>query len=857
MSRFKIYSKDGQTIRYEGAPTYIGTYLKPSCLEFREISSPVPIDWEVGDNVFYDRTGLTYRLYSIPQPKKQARRGSYGASFVYSGVQLYADTKQLEIAPFRDIVLFDNQIHFSTQQNIATFEAVDGIARRIQACMDDLYPGKWEIKVAEGLDEETLELVSEAREFSVSGGSCLDALDQIYSVWEDIGWIHEYDAANDKNIIVIGSSNSRNASNTTSSFAYGKGNGLTSLRKSQANADEMATRLYVYGSGKNMTNRYYNSLDIVDAESVDIQNLMIPVLNWGQTYIEGVSKPDAKKAFIQASDEVVEKFGLIPRSVYFDGNGQEEIYPSLQKMTIGGIRSTKRKIGDGTWYPKEVYSDDERVDEIKGVINPSDNGTSGTEGMAYMESHSINILNKRISCGPVQDIQTERGWGDFHFVRTVLASQDITYNTTEKRVVITPHLTGRVVSTGGTVYGAFGSLEVVVSGSNEDIVRTENFTATNVNGTWQITFPEISIPTSVGYTRVEMYLVGYVRQTATSPSPSVMFDSGEITVGVKARLKNTFTLYLRQIGFNINDMAALASQGKCTVAFKDGMNGGRSFTVKSASYRSATDDWELVMLRSEDTSLGMSFPNSLYPVNIGDHFVLLDIAMPQLYISVAEERLLAAGRKLLEEMSSIKPFYEPEIDAKLMIESHRVIREGMFMKVVDYDIIEGGTDYVIIDTLNISEGEGPIPTYKVTLREQKKLSFQQATSAELSSINQRIDSVPKNVVSGGEGTTNYEDLDNLPSIGGVVLMGMKDPYSDLGIVTKGMFEIDGSSVNAKYPFKAIVVDSIKIGNATLKWNSAGYLEVDQPLASKGEITAYSNSRDFSGGILDTGSKIEP
>jgi hypothetical protein len=145
MARFDIISKDGKTIRYSGKPRYCGSYLKPSFLEFSEMAYPTPIAWEVGDYVDYPRTGMRYRLYSIPQASKNARKGSYGGAFAYSNVQFHAATKELEIALFRDLVANDNNIHFSTSPDVATYENVEGIARRIQACMDYFYPGRWEI----------------------------------------------------------------------------------------------------------------------------------------------------------------------------------------------------------------------------------------------------------------------------------------------------------------------------------------------------------------------------------------------------------------------------------------------------------------------------------------------------------------------------------------------------------------------------------------------------------------------------------------------------------------------------------------------------------------------------------------
>jgi hypothetical protein len=231
MARFKILSADGSKVRFEGCPKYVGAYLKPSHLEFSQVCSPTPIDWQVGDYVDYYRTGLRYRLFSIPQATKNARKMSYGSAFVYENVQLFSATKELEIALFRDLVPNDNGIHFSTAPDVSTFENVAGVARRIQACMDDAFPNRWIIAVADVQDNDIRNLMAETREFSVSNGSCLSALEQIYNTWKNIGWSHTYDAYSGKDIITIGATSVRTAGNTTEVFAYGKRQGLSSIKK--------------------------------------------------------------------------------------------------------------------------------------------------------------------------------------------------------------------------------------------------------------------------------------------------------------------------------------------------------------------------------------------------------------------------------------------------------------------------------------------------------------------------------------------------------------------------------------------------------------------------------------------------
>lgn len=371
MSKFSIYSKDGASIKFEGCPQYNGTYLGVPYIEFANIESPTVIDWTRGDYVDYYRTGLRYKLYDLPEPKKQARPLSSGAAIVYSGVRFYSDVKELEIAPFRDILPDDNNIHFSTRPEISTYEDVYGIARRIQACVDDIFPNKWKIEVFDTNDQDLLTLFGETKEYTLSNGSCLDALSKIYETWKNVGWYHTYDPISKINTITIGRTSVRDSEITTDSYAYGVGNGLTSIKKASANKEEFATRLFVFGSERNLPARYYNGLDIYKAESVDINHLMIPTDFWGKT--DG--KPDAKKAYIEADAALIDKYGLIPRTVYFDGNnGNEEIYPSIQGLTQSEVR--KEMIAAGLESSPFLPNDtNERID----VVAHADRWNAGTK----------------------------------------------------------------------------------------------------------------------------------------------------------------------------------------------------------------------------------------------------------------------------------------------------------------------------------------------------------------------------------------------------------------------------------------------------------------------------------------------
>lgn len=735
MARFDIISKDGSVVRYSGKPRYNGAYLKPSYLEFSDIASPTPISWEVGDYVDYSRTGMRYYLYSIPQISKNARKGSHGGAFTYSNVKFHAATKELEIALFRDLVDADNNIHFSSSPDVSTFENVEGIARRIQACMDDFYPGRWEIRIADfdaTADDEIIKKIGEAKEFALSGGTCLDALSKIYELWQDIGWVHTNEGG--KEVIIIGYPNKRIDENSTESFLYGKGNGLTAIKKNQTNNEQFATRLYVYGSERNLPPRYYNGKDILNAESVDIRNLMIPLDYWGKT--DGL--PDARKAYLENA-EAVAKYGVIPKTHYFDSDDAgADIYPSITGMTIGMIRTALEALGeqDSSYYPSEdLYPDDtQRVDLVRYCANPTDDGSKGDVALQEITA---------LYAGKQRTVSIPSGSASAHVVDgELLGSYEFTLSESKAcKVVCNPVISGYVVDDG------FESVEAKLTfkSSNSSLSlanSTHKVYGVLKDGNWHIDIPSISYD-YVGSPRsgfpAYIYLTITVKLASGNDTTAISYvlNPGVITFSLFPILDKTFLLRLHEIGFNINAQASLG-KGKA-ISMKTGMCAGRTFLIESCRHKSASGYWDFTVKRQQDNTLGLVFPNKDYQIVAGDEFVLLDIAMPELYILANSQRLLSEGEKLLARASKIQNSYEPSIDAKVMAESERTLREGMFMEITDEDVVDNTTDYILIDTLSIYEDEGAIPSYKVTLKERRKVEYKGTPSATSSTETESVE----------------------------------------------------------------------------------------------------------------------
>ena len=724
MSKFSIIPKGGGAARYSGTPTYTGTYMKTGVLEFREIASPTPIPFSVGDYVVYSRTGRTYRLYELPQVKKQAANSKYGGGYLYQNVQFKDDSYQLEICPFRDLVVGDNRVHFSTQPAISVWDDVAGIAERIQACLDDMYgSGAWVIRLAttsEGLDPDLATLMTDERDFSVSGVSCLGVLAKIYEVWPNIGWVYKVESG--VNTIVIGGA----GLNVAQSSSYGKGNGLLSITRNVANADQLANRLYVYGSSRNMLSKWYSQFAIKDAQSVDIQNLMLPIERpsdvpaaqyggWGESDDGGVMKPDPAKAFVE--DATLAAANLRPKTVYFDGSEDlKEIYPTISGMTIADVIQAKSDYGDTDYVPDtSIYTDTSvRVDRVLAVLSTFDSGLAAAAGKsAYTLNYGTYAQSGQSVSVPAGQTLTRQIFRDEFSVSPGRSD------------FLAEYPAFGLIGGGQAAYLDF-TLERKHSGSYEQFYTQRVQLINGDAGSRSVGAGSVKcdnnemVFTSGDKVRITMSLVLDNTSGTSAASGLLSNASGTLTYGAKVHRDKTFQIRLRQLGFNIQEQAALG-EGKA-IAFTSGRCAGRSFNIQACVYESDTDTWLLDVWRSEDESLAQYFPNTDYPIAAGDEFVLLEIAMPAIYVHVAEHRLLDAALELLADTKVEQWQYTPEIDAKFMVENSRTINAGEVIGLTDADVVVDAGPF-LVDSVSINEGDAEIPTYKVTLRERKKKSY--------------------------------------------------------------------------------------------------------------------------------------
>lgn len=231
-------------------------------------------------------------------------------------------------------------------------------------------------------------------------------------------------------------------------------------------------------------------------------------------------------------------------------------------------------------------------------------------------------------------------------------------------------------------------------------------------------------------------------ETQTTPEPS------------------TFKVTVKDLGFDIKDCVIPGNSESPTVSFKTGMLGGREFEiVECTPIENSSGDVTSYMLelnRVYDDDVKLWFPYKDYNAAAGDKFVILNIKMPDVYIKAAAKRLEEAAEAWLAKNDYSRSVYSPKVDEIFMARQHDAamasggaikslhdtLRAGMLMLFEDEDFNIDAS--IFIDKLVIKEGEGAIPTYEVTLKEEK-------TVGRLDKMQNQIDSLASGRGQGGVG----------------------------------------------------------------------------------------------------------
>lgn len=728
MGEWIIRHSDGSVLRDEQGNDvttksleYSGSWMG-ECFVTVTFKSAVPILFKIGDFLTYRNE--IFEINYDPGKIKQARRDEHGEAFTYENVKFNAKQDELARTEFLDLVLHDNQMHYTSLTKFAFYaSSLDDLLDRIQANLNDQWgEGAWKIYSRNNLRSKqrgcdnavwdktygdgVVDNKIKSTSITADGLDCWGALALVNSQF-DVNFI-----VRGRNVFV-----GTAGLPTSNIFKYGKGKGLYQIEQNADSEQAIVTRLRAYGSTKNLPNRYYASLNLQvfgiikrvvskDTGSTPYAELLLD-LPYSATYFNNEMLSISTERFrfylvklqcgtytVKARASLHEATNTVQLYTEYLPSSQSEDYNANKTDVLGFINA----VHDGV----KVYF----VSSVNKLKFPKKNKEYATEGLPN------NMAVDRLMLPGFPNQSLKQWW-------------DEQTDETKKRIYDGPkaHLFSE------NKYRPYiDSTNVHEIGVRPSSIYfdTENL---------QEGIIEI-------YPTIEEMEVGGVRIDEIDDADAIK-DNGAFKDG--ATIPN-FHIYLKSaIDFDLNELIGNSTETP-SISMRDGMCGGRQFQINSAK-KQGDGRWELVCHRVKDDSLSLYFPYDDYPIRRGDHFVLLGIPLPDSYVEAASIKLLRYALKKLDKNDYTRYVYSPKIDEVEMarqhdraladttgstVSFHDTIKEGDILQFEDADLhIEGK---VSIDQLTIREEDGKLPTYEVTLKEDKSVGTIQKIQEKINSL---------------------------------------------------------------------------------------------------------------------------
>ena len=715
----QIYKPNGENTDIELRKyQYNGSFMGERNIT-ASISSPVKINWEIGDYVIFRNEPFTLRY--VPPVKKQSRRGTYGEGYIYDGIVFSSIISQLMDVQFLDYVSNDNNIHYTGLSNFAFYVSNNSLtefASRIKANIERVY-GKdsWDVIVANKgviIKDEDNNVIVEGSSFEfddqsisiTSGTSIYNAICLINTQLELNFLIR---IVNGRKTIILGGSSVA----TAESLGYGKGRGLKSIQQSHNNNDQIVTRLHAYGSSRNLPYRYYNKKyndknkypKMFDSngnyllESRYINKLMLPYKCWVQTsYLWD--------AFIQS--KLADVIGIKEGEVTFDGSDEEwdEIYPSLEKQSVNDWEVGMTMYDSGY----REYSETMRNRFLFNTRQMTSYGNTIEEIKKIFSLNTKNADDREQAKSILEDCK----W-------TVTPGKEAYYEEAMKII------------------------DEVWDGKDWEykydyaVQKTHKLSSTEKSNIKKYTYN--------GDGRLDMLPSGaYIKDNGVSSDGSYTDGSTDTNGTI---INTTFEVIIPQLGFDIEDWVS-QDNSKATMSIKSGMCAGQEFPINSCIAVDVNDyskGWKLNLDRHQDMEVNMIFPNSVYRLDAGDEYVLTGIYMPDVYVESAENRLYNQAVKYLSDIDHTKYTYSLDVDSKWMKEHEDVanlLYEGCSIVFNDFDSgdemsgvgdLNIGEISVVATQVTISFNEEALPKYTIVLSDDKHtaVNLQEMISASVKS----------------------------------------------------------------------------------------------------------------------------
>nr|DAV77572.1 MAG TPA: Putative tail protein [Caudoviricetes sp.] len=725
MSTWNIYHKDGSKLTDVNGEqiTVHGLEYSDSwmgeCFVTINFKHEVPINFQIGDYIVY--RGERFELNYEPGKDKQARPDTYGEGFVYDSVKFNALQDELARAEFLDVVLNDNELHYTSLPKFPFYvQTLDDLLDRIQACLNEqIGAGLWKIysrnkerSVQRGAlesewlsvyGEKTEDNVIESMTITVDSQTCWQALALVNEKW-DINFI-----VRGRNIYV-----GTTGIQASHIFKYGLGNGLYEIVQNADSDQSVVTRLRAYGSEKNLPSHYYADLGVKYVANITkvVAATTHVELELDIDYIETYFKNQRKYI---VSVESGEQSGGWVLKVTFDFKTEitgyvTQAYGSKKCRFYSELKGTQTDTGDEESKEKlDAFIAQVKVGNTKMYITSGLNKKNIPSSMKeYAKNLPNNMSINRLMLPGFPHVSLS----DFYNTLTDEEKKYVNPTGRQHKFSTDPH----------RPYIDSINIEQIGLRSASQFFETDDKT----NGVIEI-YPTIE-EMEIGGVRVDEIDEG------VAPDDDGRFGDNETVKNVDIYLK-------KAIDFDINDL----KDDDFSISMKDGMCGGRTFKVASSA--KIDGRWRLTIERVKDDALELWFPYKDYPIKKGDHFVLTGITLPDSYVNAASLKLLKYAIAFIDKNDYTRYVYQPKVDEIFMARQHDLaekdttgvikslhdtLKAGDLMEFEDTDLRIGGV--ISIDQLTIKEEDGKIPTYDITLREDKEVGTIQKIQQQISSL---------------------------------------------------------------------------------------------------------------------------
>lgn len=753
MDAWNIYHKDGSVLCDVDGNQVMFTSLENTDVWMGECSVSItvknnsPIIFSIGDYVIYRNE--RYEINYDPGKIKASSKNTYGEGFVYNDIKFNSLSDELVRAEFLDVVLFEGTVnvdgietplHYTALPKFSFYvEFIDDLLDRIQANMNEQYgDGVWKIfstnmerSVVRGCSEsdwhnaygnESKYIAIDSQSITVDNRTCWDALSLVNSKW-DITFI-----VRGRNVYV-----GINGPKAPHVFKYGKGNGLREIEQTVDSEQNVITRLRAYGSDKNMPQRYYAEL--------------------GKKCFANVTKVDKSVSnFIEITTDLPYNSTLFNTPRTYKTSEDSETFTSgwalkvtfdFQTVVTAHIEPTTTQDGYCIVHTElgEPYDTGDELDSVKlqKFIESASVGkklyfTRGIYKSAF-EKEFIEFDNNMPNNMAVNRLMLP-GFPD-----TSLSAFWNTMTDEEKKYV---NPTGSNIIFSEDKYRPYlDSPEKENAGLRQYSMYFDN--DDKKNGIIEI-YPTIEEMVVSGE-RIDEISVG------SSINDDGVFDDDQ-------KKKDFYIKLKKQIDFDLNDV----NNDDFSISLKDGMCGGRTFKINACT-KESDGSWSLECARVKDDALELWFPYKDYPIRKGDHFVLTGLELPDSYIRAASIKLLKYSISYLNSNCKTRYAFQLKVDDLFMARQHdlsvsdssgatkslyKTLRAGDVMPIRDEDL--GIDSDIVIEQLTIKEEEGNIPSYEITLRDDKSVGA-------ITKIQDKIDSIYSAVGAGG--TLNESQVESV------------------------------------------------------------------------------------------------